>query len=299
MSDELVLHDLVQGSPEWHAFRRTHYPASITPMLMGTSKFQDAGDAYDAIMDDVITVESFSDKIRDFGSRSEPRARAALELKIGREGIPVVGSRGKYSASLDFLSTNQSGGPLVFEVKCPFSGAKSSTWKAAEKGIIEPGYMDQMEHQYRVFLPDEIGLAVYLDDKHMILLPYTPRPDRWREIQRAWEHFQKHHIDLFTRPNPYAYQESEEWAQAASNFRIASEALDAAEARAEEARKCLIHLAGGHKSEGFGVRVNIFPKRGAVDYKAALSVVAPELDVEPFRKAPSTSTVVTIIKEQS
>ena len=288
--DDLIIVDVEQGSEAWHALRKGKRTASITPMIMGTSKFMDAGDAYDLLLGD---SDFTGNAATDYGNRMEPRARGALSLKLDVEGNPVVGYRGDYLASLDFL-----GDGLVADIKCPFSGTRSSTWKAALKGEIEPGYADQLEHQYRVFRPEKIGLFVYLNDAESVFVPYAPSEQRWGEIQRAWDQFWDKHILTFTRPNPYTVRDDAEWASAAERFIRMQQSRKAAEEQEEKFRAELIKLAAGRKSEGAGVRVNIYAARGAIDYKAALASVDPQFNAEPFRKAPATKTDVRLIKEE-
>ena len=295
MSDELITVDVVQGSDEWRALRQNKRPASITPMVMGTSKFQDLGDAYDAMVGDSTFTGNAA---TDYGTRTEPRARQVLSKHIGVAGVPEVGYRGEYLASLDFIGVDGNGKTIIFDIKCPFSGMKSSTFKEALKGNIEPGYADQLEHQFRVFRPDEIGLFVYVDDDTYVLVKYKPSDQRWKMIQNAWELFWNNNVAKFERPEVFENRDDDKWKKAASEFWIAKAEVDAAEGKLELARKALIKLADGRKSEGSGVRVNIFPQRGSVDYKAALQSVAPELDVEPFRKPPITKTVVTTTEEK-
>jgi putative phage-type endonuclease len=298
LSGDLEIVEFEQGSEEWHEYRRGKRPASVTPMLMGTSKFQDAADAYDAMQGEQEEDVGFVEKIRDWGNRMEPKARTKLSEILGIQVFPVVGHRGDYSASLDgFVVVG--GKRIGYEIKSPFSGARSQTWKAAVKDQIEPGYADQIEQQVQVFDLDEAYLFVYVDDKNWRLVPYTYREGRWEEIVKVWVQFVKRHLETFTRPNPYAAREDDEWRVAAEKFEIAKRELDEAEQVAELARQALIKLADGKKSSGFGVAVNIYPKRGSVDYKAALEYFAPEVEVEPFRKAPSTVTQVSLLKEKS
>jgi putative phage-type endonuclease len=298
LKGDLEIVDVEQGSEEWHEYRQGKRPASITPMLMGTSKFQDAADAYDAMQGEQEDAPSFVEKIRDWGNRMEPKARAKLSEILGQPVFPVVGHRGQYSASLDgFVVVG--GKRIGYEIKAPFSGARSQTWKAAVKDQIEPGYADQIEHQVQVFDLDEAYLFVYVDDTNWRLEQYRYRDGRWEEIEKGWVQFVKRHLETFTRPNPYAEREDSEWSIAAGIFVNAKNALDDAEKVVEEARERLIKLADGKKSSGFGVAVNIYPKRGALDYKAALEFYAPEVEVEPFRKAPSTVTSVNILKEKA
>lgn len=303
MSD-LVLVDHAQGSEEWHALRRTKRPASITPMLMGASKFGDAGDAYDAMLGDAAEDDTFIGVLRDYGNRTEPKARTLVGALIGKPGFPVVGYRGDYLASMDFFTTRD-GKRIGVEIKCPYQKERSGTWKAALKGIIEPGYADQIAHQFEVFSLDEAYLFVYIDDSKHKLLRYEPDGKRWTEITKTWDRFVRDHLDTFSRPNPYAQRTDPAWLAAAEKFLIAKAAVDEAEGELALARDTLVKLADGKKSEGGEVRVNIYQSRGSVDYKAIaaefdaeIRAADPEFTPETFRKAPSTKTVVSPIKEK-
>lgn len=292
MTDELVIVDVEQGTAEWHALRDAKVrTASRTPLLMGTSKFGGPPELYDILTTEELRDEGFSKRIRDFGNRTEPRARAALELKLGFEGAPVVGYRGEYLASLDFWDHDG----INVDVKCPYSGEKSKTWQAALRGAIEPGYADQLEHQHNVFGAYRSFLFVYLDDERSILLPYEPRPQRWGEIRRAWDDFMAN-LGAGVRPQEYDSRTDDAWQVAASEFAAAKAALDAAEKRADEAKKALAKLAGGRKTHGFGVRVNVYPKQGLIDWQACAKALDPAVDGEPFRAEGRIETKVELIK---
>lgn len=302
MSEGLVLVEAAQGSAEWHALRRVKRPASITPMVMGTSKWGDAADAYDSMMGDTVEDDVFIGILRDYGNRTEPRARAAAEKLLGIRGFPVVGYRDDYLASLDFFGTKD-GKRIGVEVKCPYQKAKSATWKSAQKQVIEPGYSDQITHQRKVFELDEAYLFVYIDDATHALLKHEEDPDRWQQITKEWDRFVRDHLSTFERPNPYNKRTDLEWAAAADRFIRMQSARKAAEEQEEKFKAELLKLAGGKKCEGAGVRVNIFQTRGNVDYKSivvqyedVIKIAAPDYTAESFRKAPRTTEAVTVIK---
>ncbi|MDI3258404.1 MAG: hypothetical protein QJR02_01775 [Sinobacteraceae bacterium] len=78
-----------------------------------------------------------------------------------------------------------------------------------------------------------------------------------------------------------------EWVEAADRFRHADAAVAEAQTELNAARAALLSLiAEGdtHSYEGGGVRVLYGDRKGPVNYKAALDVHAPDVDVEPFRK---------------
>lgn len=292
----LVIVDVEQGSPEWHALRKSKRPASLTPALMGTSKFADAGDVYDYITGAVKEEDDFLQKILGYGNRMEPRARAALEMHLGIEGSPCVGYVHDYLASLDFISED---GGLHAEIKVPYTEAKSKTYKAALKGEIEPGYADQIEHQRAVFGTSESGLWVYVSPKDSVWVPYAPRPNRWGEIERAWDRFFEEHILKGIRPQQYVQRTDDEWLKAAKALSTVKRQMAVYAEMEEELKAELKKLAGSVKSEGGGVRVNVFPKKGSVDYKAAATKLAPaDYDFEQHRKEGTMETRIDITEEK-
>jgi predicted phage-related endonuclease len=36
----MITHNLIQGTPEWHAFRAAHFPASEAPAMLGVSPYK-------------------------------------------------------------------------------------------------------------------------------------------------------------------------------------------------------------------------------------------------------------------
>lgn len=98
-------HNLIQGSPEWLAYRAQHFNASDAPAMMGCSKYKTraqllrelaTGQAQEA---DAGTRRLWAD-----GHRAESKAQPLAEDIVGEELAPVVASRGKLSASFDGLT---------------------------------------------------------------------------------------------------------------------------------------------------------------------------------------------------
>lgn len=88
-----------------------------------------------------------------------------------------------------------------------------------------------------------------------------------------------------------------DWEIAAYAYRSAKLALDEAKARFDDAKDALLALAGDSEESGFDVAVKWQKRKGVIDYHAALESVAPDLDVEPFRKPETVFPVIKIIGE--
>jgi len=88
-----------------------------------------------------------------------------------------------------------------------------------------------------------------------------------------------------------------EWEIAAYAYRSAKLALDEAKAKFDNAKDALIGLAGDSDENGFDVAVKWQKRKGSIDYHAALESVAPDLNVEPFRKPETVFPKITITGE--
>lgn len=102
---ERFTHNVVQNSPEWHAFRANHFGASEAAAMMGVSPYT----TRDALLRQKATGEAEEvspqlQKVFDRGHETEIGGRALAEGILGDELFPVTMSYGKLSASCDGLT---------------------------------------------------------------------------------------------------------------------------------------------------------------------------------------------------
>lgn len=104
--NQLVEHDLLQGTPEWVAFRLEHDGASEAAVMLGISDLATRTELLDAKSTGIS--KEFSDWVQehilDNGHRVEALARPIIEKQCGIKLYPVVYSRGKPSASCDGIT---------------------------------------------------------------------------------------------------------------------------------------------------------------------------------------------------
>jgi predicted phage-related endonuclease len=116
MTSERILHNLVQGSDEWMAFRLTHFGASEAAAMLGISSKVKRSELLH--MKHTGTPKEFSDwvqkNILDYGHEVEGLARPIIEELIGDELYPVTCSDGNLSASCDGLNMSET---IAFEHK--------------------------------------------------------------------------------------------------------------------------------------------------------------------------------------
>lgn len=140
--------DLVQGSPEWHAHRASHFNASDAPAMLAAASNRWRSDLIREAATGV--PREFSDyvqvKVINPGHAFEGSARPLAEEIIGEELFPCVGVNGKFSASFDGLTML---GDVAFEHKSlneELREAMPSPGFNADV-VLPEMYRIQMEHQ--------------------------------------------------------------------------------------------------------------------------------------------------------
>ena len=101
----MITHNLIQGSPEWHAFRANHFTASDAPAMLGVSPYKTRSQLLQEKATGISAeVDAATQRRFDDGHRFEALARPLAEEIIGAELYPVVGSEGRLAASFDGLT---------------------------------------------------------------------------------------------------------------------------------------------------------------------------------------------------
>jgi len=285
-----------QGSEEWHAVRRQFRPASMSPWITKASRYAGPKDALAFFKNEPKEVDPWLQKMWNHGKALEPVAATALEEILAIGGEPIVGTRGKYLASLDFYNERECFGA---EVKCPYQGLRSKTWKFAEKGIIDPAYLDQIETQCRVFGLRRAGLYVYVNRQHNIFVPFEPSLERWSRIEETWDRFfdgMAAGVDpdapaLITETGPIALAET---------YRELQERIKALETNAAEIKKQIEAAAGG-KPAKFGdvLTVRYETRSGSIDYASLVQEHCPSVDVEAYRGDPTAYSKIVLSKPKA
>lgn len=273
--------ELEQGSQAWISWRQKRRMASETPVVTRRSPFQD----WDGLRKVKRGATTFVTPAMAHGHAHEHAARMWAAAETGHLFVPACVEDGEYAASLDGID-----GQSIVEIKCPFKGKSSETWKLAEQGLILPAYDDQIVHQMAVSGAEVCYFTVFdADSKHGIIIERRADPDLWKGIKARWDEFWPWH--LTDDPDPAInLRTDEEWRYAASMFTAAKRQAEAFSRLAEQYRADLISMAGDDSAVGAGVKVTRFEKKGSIDYKKATE----GLDVEQYRKPATFETRITI-----
>lgn len=181
-------HNLIQGSPEWHAHRANHFNASDAPAMMGCSPYKTRTQLLHEKHTGVTPeVDAATQRRFDAGHAAEAAARPCAEEVIGEDLYPVVGTTGNLSASFDGMTMD---GAIVWEHKL----MNVALADKLASNIIPDQYHPQLEQQLMVSGAEKaLFMATSSCRTAMECVWYTSCPELRNKIIAGWAQFE---IDL-------------------------------------------------------------------------------------------------------
>lgn len=184
----MQIQNLIQGSPEWIAYRANHFNASDAPAMLGVSPYKTRNDLLKEMATGITPeVDAFTQALFDKGHRFESLARSIAEEIIGDDLYPVTGSEGKLSASYDGLTANRK---VCFEHKSLNKDILAATC-ASDLGIH---LHVQMEQQIMIAEADKcLFMASEWDDQGNLIQEvhhwYFPNAELRERLVQGWCQF--------------------------------------------------------------------------------------------------------------
>jgi putative phage-type endonuclease len=181
----MKIHNVAQGSAEWHALRAQHFTASEAPAMMGASKYQTRTDLLTlkktGIAPEVTQSQQY---IFDKGHATEALARPLVEVMIGEELYPVVGTEGNLLASMDGATML---GETLFEHKL-WNESLVAQVRAED---LAPHYYWQLEQQLLVSGAERV-IFVCSDGtaENFVSMEYRPVAGRAAQLVEGWKQFE-------------------------------------------------------------------------------------------------------------
>ncbi|WP_447892285.1 YqaJ viral recombinase family protein [Pseudomonas marginalis] len=181
----MKIHNVAQGSAEWHALRGKHFTASEAPAMMGVSKYQTRTDLLmlkkTGIAPEVTQSQQF---IFDKGHSTEAMARPLVEGMIGEELYPIVATAGNLLASMDGATML---GETLFEHKL----WNESVVAQVKAGDLAPHYYWQLEQQLLVSGAERV-IFVCSDGtpENFVHMEYRPVAGRATQLVEGWKQFE-------------------------------------------------------------------------------------------------------------
>jgi len=193
----MEIHNLVQGSPEWQAFRLERRGASEAAAMLGLSSKVSRTELLH--MKATGTAQEFSDWVQthilDHGHYVESLARPLVEDLIGTELYPVTCSDGLLSASCDGLTMGED---VAFEHK---------QWNQALADAIAAGQLpdEYMPQPQQIMMVTGCSKVVFVCSDgtldNFVHLDVLPDPAWQERIRAGWAQFE---ADLATyEPKEY------------------------------------------------------------------------------------------------
>ena len=197
----MITHNLIQGSPEWLAYRAQHFNASDAPAMLGCSPYKTRAQLLREVHTGLAAeVDIATQKRFDNGHRAEALARPLAEEFVGEELYPVTGSLGRLSASFDGLTMDERQG---FEHKALNADLKTAfdlmlrdnfTEDVRDCQFLPMHHRVQMEQQLLVsgaerilFMASEwTADGALVEEQHVW---YYPDEALRQQIVDGWAHF--------------------------------------------------------------------------------------------------------------
>lgn len=192
----IIVHQLKQGSPEWHLYRAVHFNASDAAAMLGCSPHQTRDELKLRLHTGLTAdVDPRTQARYDNGHRIEALARPLGEDVLCDELVPMVVSRGKLSASLDgavpFANPSVILFTRIWEHKQLNDALREVMVEGATGADLPKYYRVQMEQQLIcsdaedvLFTASDWDGDTLIEARHVV---YVSDPDLRAEILAGWQ----------------------------------------------------------------------------------------------------------------
>lgn len=180
----MIIHDVVQGSPEWLALRKEHRNASEAPAIFGASKHITRNELIKQKATGIVPeVDATTQRRFDDGHATEAKARVILERRLGEELYPIVATDGELLASVDGITMLED---TLFEHKL----LNKDVVAMIQAGELSPAYYWQLEQQLLVTGAEKV-IFVCSDgtEENFHSMEYRAIPGRAEQLVSAWKQF--------------------------------------------------------------------------------------------------------------
>lgn len=270
----------VQGSAAWRESRKKRIGASDVPVLLGVSEFMTPYQLWEEKTGrSVDRPQTFA---MERGLQAEAKIAELYERKTGvkldkfiaesKNIIPLV-------ASLDGFnrSTNR-----VVEFKYP----SKSKHEAALRGEVPEMYLWQIQAQIECTNADGADYVSY-DGSDIVIVPVERNEDMIAKISKEVPRFWKF-VESDTPP-PLSDRDyapiGGEHRLLVDDFLAINAEFKIIESKLKAAKQALLNaLSDRRRYRGFGVRINRYERKGAIDYSKI--DVLKTIDLESYRKPP-------------
>lgn len=199
----MIICEVQQGTPEWHALRQERFTASEAPAMAGVSKYQSRTALlkmkHTGVTPDVTRAQQ---KVFDKGHAAEAAARPIAEEVIGEELFPVTG----ISDDDPRLLASMDGCTMLEDVIWEHKHINDVLRSRIPAGDLEEHYKVQMDQQLYVSGAEKcLFMASDGTRENCVHMWYERDEQRIKQLVAGWDQFES---DL------KAYQPEQQQAQA-------------------------------------------------------------------------------------
>lgn len=275
----------IQGTAEWRAFRNEKVTGTDASIIYGVNPYDNITEIYLDKVKKRIREKTNPDIER--GRELEPKARELFEKLTDYLMVPkvVVNPRIDYMmASLDGMEIS---GKAILEIKCPRKHAE-----CVLDGEVPAYHMPQLQHQMITTGLKKAYYMSYTTSSYKILEVYLDEEyakDLLKKEADFW-----HCVQTETEPKiekKYITMNSQEWKNAANQYRAINSQIKDLEKRKQSYKDSLLTMSNETPSEGGGLTLSKYTRKGQLDYEAFLSspkvkafLESEKIDLEEFRK---------------
>lgn len=202
-----IIEGLIQGSPEWHAWRKYKLTATSAGILMDHNPWESPLDLFNSIWG--ITPPKEKTAAMQRGNDLEDEARQLFIKHTGIDMIPICVEHDEmpwFAASLDGWSKEKK---AVLEIKCP----NEMNHSAYLEGHIPYHYFDQMQWQLFITGGEKAYFMTYRPEHETTfgIQEILPNQEYIDNIIKAAIYFYDNHINddmaAFNPPKPWKLKE--------------------------------------------------------------------------------------------
>ena len=183
-----TIHQLAQGSPQWHAFRAQHFTASESAAMLGISTYQTRSDLLKAKATGCTPeIDAATQRRFNAGHDAEAGARQIAEQEIGQDLYPITASRIVDGLA---LSASYDGATMSEDIIWEHKLANVGLLESLSRGVIPEQYHPQLEQQLLVIGAEKaLFMASSGDRTAMECVWYTSNPDLRARLIAGWKQF--------------------------------------------------------------------------------------------------------------
>lgn len=278
----------------WHAPRIGRITGSRVGAILGHSQWK----SRDGVMREMVreamgaSREFAGNEATAYGEQHEAEAIASYALE---RDVCVIrsGDDAPFCVHRDFdwlgvrpdgfVDSEEEG---IIEVKCP--------WRAQYRSIREHSdYVDQVQLALECTDAAWCDFIIWRAGEPLIIERVLPNDDWLRSVRADLERFMADYAAIIANEElaaPYladVERTDAAWQEAATAYRAAAQAREAAQVAEQVARQTLLDLApaGG---TGCGVSVLRVERKGSVAYAKAITELLPDADLTAYEAPPTT-----------